>query len=415
MSDLSVTAVRVGTVPLVELRLRLPMPMRGPREVAAAEAAAEALFGRAAPIGAELARYGACLVAAADQDGLCLAAAAPAAALGLLLSRIADVLARRATLEEAAVRTAVRELTAAARASEDDPEALATAAALRCAYGDESAYAHEWAGAGLLSTLDPEEVRAASAAVTTAGGKAVVVGDVIPETATALVERSLDGIGREPVPTAPVVPRRGAPSNLALHRPGAVQSALRRVLVLPPEPAGEAGLAGWRTADLVLGGQPASRLTHTLRERHGHAYIARSRLVRRPRAADLRVIADVGLAATARSVALVEEVTRGMADGVTDAERTAAGHFAATALVMSRGGQSDLAGLLSQEMGLGRTPDAVERDERLLAAADGAAVDRAARLMAAGTWHTALVTDLNRVDPGDLPELSGTGWTTADR
>ncbi|MGP4000268.1 M16 family metallopeptidase [Streptomyces sp. 8N706] len=406
VGGIAATAVRLSTVPLVEVRLRLPMPMPGPRAVAAAEVAAEVLFGHTAPTGRALVRHGGYLVAAADQDHLCVAATAPAAALATLLREIGAALAGRAA-DEAAVRSVTRELAAASRASEDDPDVLATAVALRSAYGATSAYAYEWPGPALLSALEPEEVRAVCAGITVTGASAAVVGDIDPRTAVALVERFLAGVGGPSLPDRALPPAPSGPRNVALHRPGATQTTLRRVLVLPPD---DGGLAAWRVCDLVFGGQPSSRLARSLREENGYAYIARSRLVRRLRRADLRVIADVGLPVTAPALTLLDEVTRGMADRVTDAERTAAGGFAATALMMSRGGQSDLAGLLSQELGLGRDWEAVDRDVRLLADVDGEELDRVARELAQGSWHTALVGDLDRIGGGGLPPLGGAGW-----
>ncbi|WP_316752655.1 insulinase family protein [Streptomyces herbicida] len=408
-------AVRLATVPLVEVRLRLPMPMPGPRGVAAAEVAAEVLFGHAAPARAESARRGGYLVAAADQDHLCVAATAPAAALAALLREIGSAIDRPAPGRDA-VRAAIHDLSEAGRAGADDSDVVATATALRSAYGDASPYAYEWPGPELIGTLSPDEVLAGCSGITTAGGSIAIVGDVVPQDAVGLVEQFLGHLGRAPVPVPALPPAVTGSRNIAVHRPGAAQTTLRRVLVVPHDRRGTGRAtdgAAWRVCDLVFGGQPSSRLARTLREDHGYAYIARSRLVRRPRATDLRIITDVGLSVTAEAVTLLDEVTRSMAEGVTDTERTVAGDFAAGAVVMSHGGQSDLAGLLSQELGLGRAAHAVDDDVSLLAGVTPCALDASARQLAAGHWHTVLVSDLDRIDGGTLPALGGAGWTVA--
>jgi zinc protease len=406
---LAATAVRLPTVPLAEVRLRLPVPVTGPRQAAAAEALAETLLGPASATTQRLARQGCYAVAAADQDHLCVAATLPAAALPTLLAETAAALTGPPPRPDrvAAVITA---LAAGARAGAEDPEAVCTGAALRLAYGERSPYAHEWCAPGLLADLEPEDVTAALARVSLGGGSAVIVGDIDPDEALALLACSFGGLGHPagaPRGLPPLPPR---PRNLALHRPGAAQSTVRRVAVLPPEAR---TAPGWRVADLAFGGRPASRLARALREDRGYAYIARSRLVRRPRAADLRVIADVSAAATADSLAVLEETTRALAHGLGGEERAAAGRFAANSLLMSRGGQCDLAAVLTEELCLGRSWEDIERDPRRLREVTPGEAGEATAVLATARWHCALLTDLDRVDPASLPPLAGEGWTVA--
>ncbi|MDQ1007699.1 zinc protease [Streptomyces sp. V4I23] len=411
VNGLAAAAVRLDTVPLVEVRLRLPVPVPDPHSAAATEVAAEMLFGPEAPVTRSLARLGCYVVAVADQDALCVAATGPAAALPELLSGIGAAVARPPT-GAAVVASAIRSLAEQSRAADDDPETVATRAVLAAAYGSGSPYAHELPASDLAASVRPEEVRELCGRITTAGGSVVVVGDLDPSHAVESVVRHLDGLGGPPVPPAPLPPVPASGVNLAVHRPGARQTTLRRVLVLPPRARDS---AAWRVCDLLFGGQPSSRLAHRLREENGYAYIARSRLVRRPRRADLRVVADVGAAVTGAALAALDDVTRRMADGVGEDEHTAAGAFAATSLLMSHGGQSDLAGVLTQELGLGRGADDVEGDVTALTAVTRDEVECTARELALGAWHTVLVGDLDGIGRHTLPAVGGADWIVAGR
>lgn len=411
VGGLAAVAVRLDTVPLVEVRLTLPVPVSDPHSAAATEVAAELLFGPGAPVTRSLVRLGCYVVADADQDALCIAATGPAAALPELLSKIGSAVARPPT-DAAVVTSAIRSLAEQSRAADDDPEAVATRALLEAAYGSGSPYAHELPTSDLTASVRPEEVRALCGRITTAGGSVVVVGDVDPSRAVESVVRHFDGLGGPPAAPAPLPPVPTSGVNLAVHRPGARQTTLRRVLVLPSRARDS---AAWRVCDLLFGGQPSSRLAHRLREENGYAYIARSRLVRRPRRADLRVVADVGVDVTGAALAALDEVTRHMADGVGEDEHTEAGAFAAASLLMSHGGQSDLAGVLTQELGLGRGPDDVEGDITALTAVTRDEVERTARELALGAWHTVLVGDLDVIGVRTLPAVGGAGWLVTGR
>jgi zinc protease len=128
-----------------------------------------------------------------------------------------------------------------------------------------------------VSTLDADACRAHCEARWRRGGSTViVVGDITPDRAAALISRGLAGWRGAAVPRTPVNDARAAGGRrvTVVDRPGATQSELRvgHVAVPRTHPDYFPLVLG----NAILGGLFNSRLNMNLRERHGYTYGAGS-------------------------------------------------------------------------------------------------------------------------------------------
>jgi predicted Zn-dependent peptidase len=301
-TGLRVLAVRRSRVPMVELRLRIPFAGSERLHAARAELLAETMFAGTkrrdrVGIDTELGAVGGDLGASVDPQRLSISGAALADGLPQLLDVLADALtgALHAPEEVQRERSRLTERLAVARSQ---PGVIAREALQRQRYGDHPA-AREVPEVDDVAAVAAEDVPALHAAgVLPRGSTLVLVGDIDPDQAVSTASEALGGW--ESTGTAyglPALPTVVG-SNMALvHRPGAVQSALR----LAAQAVGRTDerYPALQLANLAYGGFFSSRLMENLREDKGYTYNARSYLEFTGDAATLQVDTDVASEVTA--------------------------------------------------------------------------------------------------------------------
>jgi zinc protease len=271
-SGLTVIAIRRTSVPLVELRLRVPFS-RAP--LPRATLLSQALFTgtgtmSSVDIAAELQAVGGGLSAGLDPDRLLVTGNALAGGLDRMLEILASVLTDPAYPKQE-VATERERLVDHLQVALQQPGHLARTALLKRMYGK-----HPYA----VQTPEPEEIRAVRPGalrtlhadrVRPNGAVLVLVGDINPEKAIDAAEKALGswtGPGRdETVPDAP--PLESGPL-LLVDRPGSVQSSLR--MALPAVPRTDPRYAPLQLANLIFGGYFSSRWVENLREDKGYTY-----------------------------------------------------------------------------------------------------------------------------------------------
>ncbi|MEU6279002.1 insulinase family protein [Streptomyces sp. NPDC047028] len=288
---LRVTAVRLPTVPRVEVRLSVPLGAATATSAAADTATAAVLAAcvlrgttgaDGIPVEQALGMVGGDVVPLAGAGRLVLRGGVLADGLGPLLRTLAGAVAAGTYTDDdvAAARTVLGGQTAVARMT---PAVAAHALLERHAPGW-TAGPQEPPSPEDIAGVTPERVRALHArALVPSYARLVLVGDLDPAAATAAARSAFAGwtAAEAPRPQAPspARPLRFTPGVLALHpavRPGTAQ--IRLCAVRDGEPLGPAT----RLAALVLGGYPGSRLGTRLRERHGYTYSVQAWAEERP-------------------------------------------------------------------------------------------------------------------------------------
>jgi len=271
-TGLRIIAVRRPSVPLVELRLRVPF---GRAPLPRATLLSQALFTgtgtmSSTDIAAELQTVGGGLSAGLDPDQLMITGNSLSAGLDRMLEILAGVLTDPAYPAEE-VATERERLVDHIQVAQSQPAHLARTALLKRMYGR-----HPYA----VQTPEPEQVRGVRPAQLRAlhadrvrpdGAVLVLVGDINPDRAIDAAEKALGswtGPGRDGriPPTPPLEP---GPLVL-VDRPDAVQSSLR--LALPAVPRTHPDYAALQLANMVFGGYFSSRWVENIREDKGYTY-----------------------------------------------------------------------------------------------------------------------------------------------
>jgi predicted Zn-dependent peptidase len=367
-NGLTVLVVRRPTVPLVELRLRVPFPNAAgpaagtggparPADLVDASVLAQTLLSGTGSmsniqIAAELQAVGGGLSAGIDPDRLLVSGNGLVSGLDRELAILAEVVTG-ASYPAGEVSTERERLADRIQVARTQPSHLARVALLRRLYGD-----HPYA----VQTPEPEQVRGVGSEalralhrrrLRPAGATLVLVGDLEPEAAldsaaTALAGWEGAGAGVE-VPPAP--PPEPGPLLLA-DRPDAVQSSLR--LALPAVGRTHPEHAALQLANLVFGGYFSSRWVENIREDKGYSYGPHSSVDHAPAGSVLLVSAEVATEVTA--AALLEtgyELGRLATLPPAAAELEQARQFALGSLQLGVSTQSGLAGLASTYAGFG--------------------------------------------------------------
>ncbi|QCB94974.1 M16 family metallopeptidase [Cellulomonas shaoxiangyii] len=302
-SGLAVVAVRLPTVPLVEVRLRVPLHGAAP---AGAVLLAHLLARPDRPVpggtlAAQVQRLGGHVAVGADADALQVSAGCLAEHLPRLLALLAHVLGEDVAPDgvPAPDRTQVAQVAAMGRAQ---PALRAVETLNRSAYGGRHPYGRAGAGPAEVLELPAPEVEALRRARVLPGAATLVlVGDLDPDRAAAAAQDALRGwTGTPAAPPLPPVPRDLSGPVVLDPVPGAVQSCLRAAL--PVVGRAHPDYAALQVANLVLGGYFSSRLVLDLRERRGICYGARTAFVHAHAGALLVASVDVGRDATAEAL-----------------------------------------------------------------------------------------------------------------
>jgi len=403
-NGLTVIVVERRSVPLVEVRLRIPFGRStlDPSFVARAALMGQTLFSGTASmstveIAAALQSVGGALHAGVDVDRLLISGNGLATGLERILSILSDVL-RAAAYPEDEVTTERSRLLDRIRIAQSQPSHLVRVALLRRMYGD-----HPY-GVQNPSAADVEPLRTADMAalhgarVHPAGAVLVIAGDVNAWTALDIANATLgawDGLGGAEV-TPPTPPLRPGPIVLA-DRAGSVQSSVR--LALPAVGRTHPQHAALQLANLVFGGYFSSRWVENIREDKGYTYSPHSVLDHSVAGSSVVLAADVATDVTA--AALLEtyyELGRIATVPIKPEELEQARQYALGSLLLGMSTQAGLAGLTTTYAAYGLRLDyLVEHTARLASATREDVAAAAATYLAPARAVTVVLGDADRV------------------
>jgi zinc protease len=407
-TGLTVIVVRRPSVPLVELRLRIPTPAA---PLAGIDVLAQTLLSGTAQlsnvdIAAALQSVGGALGVGVDPDRLLISGNGLATGLDRILEILAQVLTG-ATYPEQEVVTERDRLAERIQVARSQPAHLAREALLRRLYGT-----HPYA----VQTPEPAQVRAVesdelrdlhSRWVRPAGATLVLAGDLDPAAVMASVSRVLggwDGAGSPPEALPPAPPLATGPLVLS-DRPGSVQSSLR--LALPAVDRTHPDHPALQLANLIFGGYFSSRWVENIREDKGYTYGPHSTVEHSVAGSVLVVSAEVATEVTAP--ALLEtsyELGRLASVPPSADELEQARQYALGTLQLGMSTQAGLAAMASAYAGAGLRLDHLARyaDDLASAGVDEVA-EAAARYLAPAGAVSVVLGDVERIEP-DLARLT---------
>ena len=356
-SGLRVVAIRRSTVPMVEVRLRIPFFSAKPHHLARSTLLAGAIRTGTAnhdrvSLAMALGDLGAALSVGRDADRLLLSSSAVSTGLPALLELYAEILTsasyRSGEVSGERGRLLERITMSRSQAGVIASEALAARMSPGHPYG--------------RTLPDEPDVAATTAAqlrslhaglVRPDGALLVIVGDIAPARALAAAESALDGwTGAAPAAKAPPLPPITQRPLRIVDRPGSVQTAFR---------FGGAGLPrqderypALQLANLIFGGYFSSRWVENIRERKGFSYSPRSGLEHAALRSSFTVSADVATEVTAPAVLeTFYELGRMASTPVTEAELDSVRHYAVGTLALSIATQAGLATTAAGLLGTG--------------------------------------------------------------
>ena len=357
-NGVTVLAIHRPSVPLVEVRLRVPFARA---DVAVSSVMAQTIMSGTeeksiVDIAAELQAVGGGLSAGVDADRFLLAGNSLVDGLPVLLSTLSDIIDRAAHPHDQVVLERER-LADRIEVARQQPAHLVHVALLKRMYGD-----HPYA----VQTPDADEVAAVTAAQVRAlhgdrlrpdGATLVIVGDLPTEAALDAGEAALAGWsgGVEPAAVEPTPTLRTGPV-VFLDRPGSVQSSIRMALTALPRTHEDN--AAQQLANLILGGYFSSRIVANVREDKGYSYSPRSAIDHGLAGSSVVVSADVATEVTAPAFWEIHYELGRMAVTVpTEAELDQARRYALGTLRLGTATQAGLASLTSSFAGHGLRPD----------------------------------------------------------
>jgi len=404
-NGLRVVVVRAPSVPLVELRLRVPFAASR-RSLATHPARATLLSdtmlaGTATASQVEIAQtlqsLGADLSVSSDADRLLIAGTTLVPGLSRLLELLADVLTG-ATYPAQEVSVERDRLAQRLSIARSQPSVLAREALARRLFG-EHPYAHELPESDAVARVTPAQLRKVHAdGVVPAGSVLVVVGDLSPARTLDRVERAFDGWqASNPAMLAPALPPISPEKPLIVHRDGSVQSAIR--IGMPALTRNDADYPAYQLANLIFGGYFSSRLTENIREDKGYTYTPSSRIDHTPSGSTLVAQADVATEVTAPALLEIGYELGRMATGsVTEEELEAVRQYAIGTLALSVATQSGLAGTLVGLAGVGLGLDWLhDHPVRLAKVTQDEVVAQAQRLLTPAAAVTVVLGDADEI------------------
>jgi len=418
-NGLTVIAIERRSVPLVELRLRVPFERTAldPPFVARAALMSQTLFSGTATmstvdIAAALQTVGGALSAGVDADRLLVTGNGLASGLSDILGILSDVLTG-ATFPEGEVETERARLIDRVQVAQSQPQHLARVALQKRMYG-EHPYAVQTPSIEDIKPLGTPDMAAMHAArVHPAGATLVIVGDI---DADAVLDLAADKLGgwngegsTESLPPAP--PLAAGPIMLA-NRPGSVQTSMR--LALPAVTRTHPDHAALQLANLVFGGYFSSRWVENIREDKGYTYSPHS--VVEHSTAGSAIILGAEVATEVTAAALLEtwyELGRLATTAPGEDELEQARQYALGSLLLGMSTQAGLAGLASTYAGFGLRLDFLAQHAARLGSASRDEVARvAAEYLAPAKAATVLLGDAGVV-AGSLATLDTVELTSA--
>jgi len=409
-NGLRVIAVHQPTVPMLELRLRIPFAGDAAEHAARAEVLAAALFtgtekrDRVA-IDTELALVGGELGAAVDPEMLAIGGNALSSGFATLLGVLADVLTGAVYRDDEVdgERDRLVERIAVARSQ---PSVIARQALQRHRYGDHP-FTREMPEAADVALVDAAQVRALHAdAVLPRGSVLVLVSDIEPNTAVAAIESALAGWASDrQARVLPPLPELTAGDLLVVDRPGAVQSQIR--LSAQAVARTDPRYPALQLANMAFGGLFSSRLVENIREDKGYTYHARSYPEFTPSGATLLIDTDTASAATAAAVHEIRyELGRLVVNPPTESEVDAVRQYAIGSLLTSTSSQGGLASQIAALAVLGLGVEwLIHHPERLRAVTVEQVAEAALEFFAPTRFTGVIVGDIEVL--GSLKALGG--------
>jgi zinc protease len=404
-NGLTVIAIERRSVPLVELRLRVPVARQALDLpfLARATLLSQTLFSgtpdmSTADIAAALQSVGGALNASLDADRLLVSGNGLASGLPRIFGILADVLTT-ATYPEGEVTTERARLIDRIQVARSQPSHLARVALLRRIYG-EHPYAVQTPEISDLSGVGSADLAALHAArVHPAGATLVIVGDIDRQATLDLAEEALGawaGTGSDEAlpPVPPLVP---GPVVLA-DRPGSVQSSMR--LALSAVPRTHPDHAALQLANLIFGGYFSSRWVENIREDKGYTYSPHSVVEHSLAGSSLILSAEVATEVTA--AALLEtwyELGRVATAPPSEEELEQARQYALGSLLLGMSTQAGLAGLAVTYAGYGlRLSFLAEHTARLASATREQVAAAGASYLAPARAATVVLGDAELVE-----------------
>jgi zinc protease len=418
-NGLTVIVIERRSVPLVELRLRMPFERAAldPPFVARAALLSQTLFSGTATmstvdIAAALQTVGGALSAGVDADRLLVTGNGLASGLPDILGILSDVLTG-ATFPEGEVETERSRLIDRVQVAQSQPQHLARVALQKRMYG-EHPYSVQTPSIEDIKPLGTAEMAALhEARVHPSGATLVIVGDVDPDAVLDLAADKLGGWNgarsTEALPPAP--PLAAGPIMLA-NRPGSVQTSMR--LALPAVTRTHPDHAALQLANLVFGGYFSSRWVENIREDKGYTYSPHS--VVEHSVAGSAIILGAEVATEVTAAALLEtwyELGRLATTAPGEDELEQARQYALGSLLLGMSTQAGLAGLASTYAGFGLRLDFLAQHAARLGSASRDEVARvAAEYLAPAKAATVLLGDAGLV-AGSLATLDVVEHTSA--
>ncbi|MGI5502761.1 M16 family metallopeptidase [Lentzea sp. CA-135723] len=418
-NGLRVIAVRRATVPMVEVRLRVPFADPSGTSVGSQHSAIAEILANTVLTGTEsrsrvqidteLALVGGELDSVVDPERLSFTGNALASGLGTVLDVLSDVLTNASYPADEVERERGR-LVERITIARSQPSVIAREALQKILYGDHP-FAKEMPEADEVAAVSREDVVALHGkALLPRGSVFVVVGDVDPAQAVEQVGAALgawQGDG-EAVQLPPLPEVKGGDVVL-VHRAGAVQSQIR--LAAQSIPRTDERYPALQLANLVYGGFFSSRLVENIREDKGYTYSARSHPEFTVHGATLLIDADTASDVTA--AALLEtryELARLGLVPPSQSEVDTARSYAVGTLLTSTSSQGGLASFLVNLVGLGLGLDWLVAHPQRLAAVTAEQVAQAALdFFAPANFTGVLVGDAEQLKP-KLAALGGVSF-----
>lgn len=403
-NGLTVIAIRRPSVPLVELRLRVPFGTArlDPTHLARSSLLSQTMLSGTSTmstveIAAELQKVGGALSVGTDPDRLLVSGNGLVTGLDRILAILADVLTDAAYPADE-VATERERVIDRIKMALSQPAHLARVALLRRAFGSHP-YAVQTPEADDVRAVSPRGLRALHAArVHAAGSTLVIVGDMSPSKALDAAEKALsawDGAGKD-ITIPPTPPLVLGPVSL-VDRPGSVQSSLR--MVLPGVQRTHPQHAAVQLANLVFGGYFSSRWVENIREDKGYTYGPHSTLEHSLAGSSIIVSAEVATDVTAP--AMLEtfyELGRLATLPPKDDELEQARQYALGSLQLGVATQAGLAGLASVYAGFGLRLDYLaEHAAKLARASRDEVADAAAEYLAPARSVAVVLGDAEKV------------------
>jgi zinc protease len=401
-TGLKVVAIEHRGVPLVQLRLWVPFAGSDEAEAARSSLLATTMVAGTehledAGLAAALQHMGGTLSVGADPDRLLIRGEALATRLPDLLELLADVLTS-ATYPEHEVEGERERIVEELKLAWSYPTVLGQYALLRRIFGSHP-YTQEIPEAEPIVGTSVAYLRRLHAErVLPQGSTLVLVGDVPADQAVALADSALSRWNRlGTTPRVPALPEIEPGPTVLVNRPGSVQSSIW--VGGYGLPRSDPSYPALQVANIVFGGNFASRLVRNLREDKGYTYVPESAFLHFATGSILQLHVDVANDVTAPAILeIAYEVGRMATLLVARDELEHARDYAIGALALQTATQAGLVDEVVELETSGLEAEWLQELPRRLAEVTAEQVlEQAARFFAPSRMVTVIVGDAEQI------------------